>query len=201
MIKDENGVGVEELHVHHHNVEALLEDLLVVAASASTIDDGGKAHGVTSLTVGVLAAHTITLHTGVARDKLVFGMLKHDHVIAPLMVGYALLAFVGVFFVVFWFATALIPPVRVVIDRVELDQLSGVKQSKITWLEEIQAPKNLVSNVNALKDVKLEKVSNLREESSFFWREINDGTLRFDRTDMRDSLRGYVLRRTRTTPE
>ena len=36
------GVGVEELHVHHHNVEALLEDLLVVAASASTIDDGGK---------------------------------------------------------------------------------------------------------------------------------------------------------------
>ena len=41
------------------------------------------------------------------------------------------------------------------------------------------------SNVNALKDVKLEKVSNLREESSFFWREINDGTLRFDRTDMR----------------
>ncbi|KAG4915298.1 hypothetical protein JHK87_052855 [Glycine soja] len=57
---------------------------------------------------------------------------------------------------------------------VELDQLSGVKQSKITWLEEIQAPKNLVSNVNALKDVKLEKVSNLREESSFFWREIND---------------------------
>ncbi|KAG4912333.1 hypothetical protein JHK85_053621 [Glycine max] len=122
-------------------------------------------------------------------------------VIAPLMVGYALLAFVGVFFVVFWFATALIPPVRVVIDRVELDQLSGVKQSKITWLEEIQAPKNLVSNVNALKDVKLEKVSNLREESSFFWREINDGTLRFDRTDMRDSLRGYVLRRTRTTPE
>ncbi|KHN17270.1 hypothetical protein glysoja_049974, partial [Glycine soja] len=27
---------------------------------------------------------------------------------------------------------------------VELDQLSGVKQSKITWLEEIQAPKNLV---------------------------------------------------------
>ena len=41
------------------------------------------------------------------------------------------------------------------------------------------------SNVNALKDVKLEKVSNLREESSFFWREINDGTLRIDRTDMR----------------
>ena len=42
------------------------------------------------------------------------------------------------------------------------------------------------SNVNALIDIKLEKVSNLREESSsFFWREINDGTLRLDRTNMR----------------
>ena len=30
------------------------------------------------------------------------------------------------------------------VKGVELDQLSGVKQSKITWLEEIQAPKNLV---------------------------------------------------------
>ncbi|QCD97433.1 insulin-degrading enzyme-like 1, peroxisomal [Vigna unguiculata] len=39
------------------------------------------------------------------------------------------------------------------------------------------------SNVNALIDVKLEKHKNLREESSFFWREINDGTLRFDRRD------------------
>jgi len=39
------------------------------------------------------------------------------------------------------------------------------------------------SNVNALIDMKLEKHKNLREESSFFWREINDGTLRFDRRD------------------
>ncbi|KAK7396245.1 hypothetical protein VNO78_17113 [Psophocarpus tetragonolobus] len=37
------------------------------------------------------------------------------------------------------------------------------------------------SNVNALIDMKLEKHKNLREESAFFWREINDGTLRFDR--------------------
>lgn len=37
------------------------------------------------------------------------------------------------------------------------------------------------SNVNALVDMKLEKHKNLREESTFFWREINDGTLRFDR--------------------
>ena len=42
--------------------------------------------------------------------------------------------------------------------------------AKFTWAKEAQK--------------KLEKVSNLREESSsFFWREINDGTLRFDRTD------------------
>ncbi|KAE9621676.1 putative insulysin [Lupinus albus] len=39
------------------------------------------------------------------------------------------------------------------------------------------------SNVNALIDMKLEKHKNLREESSFFWREINNGTLRFDRKD------------------
>ncbi|KAK7336558.1 hypothetical protein VNO77_17103 [Canavalia gladiata] len=39
------------------------------------------------------------------------------------------------------------------------------------------------SNVNALIDVKLEKHKNLREESAFFWREIRDGTLRFDRRD------------------
>ncbi|KAK4281882.1 hypothetical protein QN277_013328 [Acacia crassicarpa] len=38
-------------------------------------------------------------------------------------------------------------------------------------------------HVNALIDVKLEKHKNLREESSFYWREINDGTLRFDRRD------------------
>ncbi|KAL2320760.1 hypothetical protein Fmac_029729 [Flemingia macrophylla] len=39
------------------------------------------------------------------------------------------------------------------------------------------------SNVNALIDMKLEKHKNLREESAFFWREIKDGTLRFDRID------------------
>ncbi|TKY62616.1 Zinc-metallopeptidase [Spatholobus suberectus] len=39
------------------------------------------------------------------------------------------------------------------------------------------------SNVNALIDMKLEKHKNLREESAFFWREIKDGTLRFDRRD------------------
>ncbi|XP_019456155.1 PREDICTED: insulin-degrading enzyme-like 1, peroxisomal [Lupinus angustifolius] len=39
------------------------------------------------------------------------------------------------------------------------------------------------SNVNALIDMKLEKHKNLREESSFFWREIDNGTLRFDRKD------------------
>ncbi|KAL6987137.1 Insulin-degrading enzyme-like 1, peroxisomal, variant 2 [Sarracenia purpurea var. burkii] len=37
------------------------------------------------------------------------------------------------------------------------------------------------SNVNALIDMKLEKHKNLREESAFYWREISDGTLKFDR--------------------
>nr|XP_043635707.1 insulin-degrading enzyme-like 1, peroxisomal [Erigeron canadensis] len=39
------------------------------------------------------------------------------------------------------------------------------------------------SNVNALIEMKLEKHKNLREESSQFWREIQDGTLKFDRKD------------------
>ncbi|THF95861.1 hypothetical protein TEA_024512 [Camellia sinensis var. sinensis] len=39
------------------------------------------------------------------------------------------------------------------------------------------------SNVNALIDMKLEKHKNLREESSFYWREISDGTLKFDRRE------------------
>lgn len=39
------------------------------------------------------------------------------------------------------------------------------------------------SNVNALIEMKLEKHKNLREESSYFWREIEDGTLKFDRKD------------------
>ncbi|KAL4558067.1 hypothetical protein LXL04_036263 [Taraxacum kok-saghyz] len=39
------------------------------------------------------------------------------------------------------------------------------------------------SNVNALIAMKLEKHKNLREESGYFWREIQDGTLKFDRKD------------------
>ncbi|KAF5473279.1 hypothetical protein F2P56_009903, partial [Juglans regia] len=40
------------------------------------------------------------------------------------------------------------------------------------------------SNVNALIDMKLEKHKNLNEESGFFWREIRDGTLKFDRKEL-----------------
>ncbi|KAJ4782768.1 Insulinase (Peptidase family M16) family protein [Rhynchospora pubera] len=39
------------------------------------------------------------------------------------------------------------------------------------------------SNVNALIDLKLEKHKNLREEAAFFWKEISDGTLLFDRKE------------------
>lgn len=39
----------------------------------------------------------------------------------------------------------------------------------------------LQSNVNALIDLKLEKYKNLQEESRFYWREISDGTLKFNR--------------------
>lgn len=39
------------------------------------------------------------------------------------------------------------------------------------------------SNVNALIDMKLEKHKNLREESGFYWQEISDGTLKFDRRE------------------
>lgn len=39
------------------------------------------------------------------------------------------------------------------------------------------------SNVSALIDMKLEKHKNLREESGFYWREIFDGTLKFDRIE------------------
>lgn len=42
---------------------------------------------------------------------------------------------------------------------------------------------SLQNNVNALIDMKLEKHKNLREESGFFWREIFDGTLKFDRRE------------------
>ncbi|XP_050230326.1 insulin-degrading enzyme-like 1, peroxisomal [Mercurialis annua] len=37
------------------------------------------------------------------------------------------------------------------------------------------------NNVTTLIDMKLEKHKNLREESGFYWREISDGTLKFDR--------------------
>lgn len=43
--------------------------------------------------------------------------------------------------------------------------------------------KEYESNVNSLIDMKLEKHKNLREESAFYWREIVDGTLKFDRKD------------------
>ncbi|KAL5708137.1 insulysin [Ranunculus cassubicifolius] len=39
------------------------------------------------------------------------------------------------------------------------------------------------SNVNALIDMKLEKFKNLREESAFYWKEIAEGTLKFDRKE------------------
>ncbi|KAL3819799.1 hypothetical protein ACJIZ3_005704 [Penstemon smallii] len=39
------------------------------------------------------------------------------------------------------------------------------------------------SNVDALIEMKLEKHKNLREESGFYWREISDGTLKFDRRE------------------
>ncbi|KAM7272144.1 hypothetical protein ACFE04_031358 [Oxalis oulophora] len=39
------------------------------------------------------------------------------------------------------------------------------------------------NNVNALTDMKLEKHKNLREESRFYWREVSDGTLKFDRRE------------------
>ncbi|TVU38355.1 hypothetical protein EJB05_11718 [Eragrostis curvula] len=39
------------------------------------------------------------------------------------------------------------------------------------------------SNVNALIDTKLEKYKNIREESAFFWGEISEGTLKFDRKE------------------
>ncbi|XP_041024462.1 insulin-degrading enzyme-like 1, peroxisomal [Juglans microcarpa x Juglans regia] len=39
------------------------------------------------------------------------------------------------------------------------------------------------NNVNTLIDMKLEKYKNLREESGFYWREIYNGTLKFDRKE------------------
>ncbi|KAF7819028.1 insulin-degrading enzyme-like 1, peroxisomal [Senna tora] len=44
------------------------------------------------------------------------------------------------------------------------------------------------SNVNALIEMKLERHKNLREESAFYWREISDGTLKFDRRDFEEIL-------------
>lgn len=48
------------------------------------------------------------------------------------------------------------------------------------------------SNVNALVDLKLEKHKNLREESGFYWREISDGTLKFDRRDCEVGSLSYL---------
>lgn len=45
------------------------------------------------------------------------------------------------------------------------------------------SPEEFQSNVNALIDMKLEKHKNLSEESRFYWREVVDGTLKFDRRD------------------
>lgn len=39
------------------------------------------------------------------------------------------------------------------------------------------------SNVNALIEMKLEKHKNLMEEAGFFWWEISEGTLKFDRKE------------------
>ncbi|GKV32544.1 hypothetical protein SLEP1_g41140 [Rubroshorea leprosula] len=53
-------------------------------------------------------------------------------------------------------------------------------------LDTIQTSAELVvtqSNVNALIDMKLDKHKNLREESRFYWTEISDGTLKFDRIE------------------
>eukprot|EP00252_Welwitschia_mirabilis_P027613 TRINITY_DN9512_c0_g2_i7.p1 TRINITY_DN9512_c0_g2~~TRINITY_DN9512_c0_g2_i7.p1 ORF type:complete len:1006 (+),score=221.01 TRINITY_DN9512_c0_g2_i7:195-3212(+) len=44
-----------------------------------------------------------------------------------------------------------------------------------------QSDEEFQTNVKALIEIKLEKFKNLREESSFYWREIEDGTLNFER--------------------
>ncbi|KAI5682884.1 hypothetical protein M9H77_04112 [Catharanthus roseus] len=51
-----------------------------------------------------------------------------------------------------------------------------------TKLHEL-TPDEFKSNVSALVDLKLEKHKNLQEESRFFWREVFDGTLKFDRRE------------------
>lgn len=55
----------------------------------------------------------------------------------------------------------------------------------LTWLCTLYALllPVLQSNVSALIDMKLEKYKNLREESAFFWGEIAEGTLKFDRKE------------------
>ncbi|KAM7530076.1 hypothetical protein LguiB_033486 [Lonicera macranthoides] len=52
-------------------------------------------------------------------------------------------------------------------------------ESKLYEMSEVE----FKSNVNALIDMKLEKHKNLREESGFYWQEISDGTLKFDRRE------------------
>lgn len=48
---------------------------------------------------------------------------------------------------------------------------------------DMYSPTLTQSNVNALIELKLEKHKNLREESGFYWREISDGTFKFDRRE------------------
>lgn len=57
-----------------------------------------------------------------------------------------------------------------------------------TWVPgffdfDIYSPLLTQSNVNALIEMKLEKHKNLREESGFYWREVSDGTFKFDRRE------------------
>ncbi|GKV49836.1 hypothetical protein SLEP1_g56563 [Rubroshorea leprosula] len=64
---------------------------------------------------------------------------------------------------------------------------SGLRVQAFLKMFEIQLYKmthdEFTSNVNALIDMKLEKHKNLQEESWVYWREITDGTLKFDRTE------------------
>ncbi|XP_021724126.1 insulin-degrading enzyme-like 1, peroxisomal [Chenopodium quinoa] len=55
----------------------------------------------------------------------------------------------------------------------------GKFEGELRQLSEDEFKKNL----NSLVDSKLEKHKNLREESRFFWKEITDGTFKFDRRE------------------
>ncbi|KAL8489554.1 hypothetical protein ACS0TY_025459 [Phlomoides rotata] len=51
------------------------------------------------------------------------------------------------------------------------------------------------SNVNALIDMKLEKHKNLREEAAFYWREISDGTFKFDRKECEGAALRHITQK------